>query len=1539
MPEFLDRSLLDNGAEKIFQTRLDTQARLEKELSVPNNSILPPTEFHSVFDQGKSQDQYLQNLPPNITLEDALFSNNPKLRNIASDVASQKAEKTPEYRLHLGQTLDTPSEMGQKFIDKKFGFDARINNEDFYYKNDYMADGWFTRNIIKNPARFVARVVPQAVMKLGEGLGYVGSMITSIGSDNYWADVADNGMSNWLQGLEQKYKDHVIPVYKQAGFDDKGFFSKLTDWSFWNDEIADSVAFMASAAIPGMALSKLGTIGALAGEVNAFGKEFSVASRLGKLASSVGMGSPAELTSWTFNTAMESAQEAAGVFKDSKRNMEQLRAAGVEGYANLTDEQIRSRSGSMAAATIGGNFLVLGLSNAYENTLFFKRSAMGTDVTVGKDFLGHSKAVEGLTSKNPFASSLSRTSFYGKEAFKGLMAEGVWEENAQLAIQRMNTVGPDGKQVSNETGVPGFFNQYFKQLRGAATGQDQEALESIGLGALIGIGAGTFFSKLHGERKSEIDETNRAIDTIKAARNSLFSTNDVWERDKDNRVVFEGDQPKIDPVKLSAKKDELAKNYTSVVLSNLEEYKNSKPVEFVAKQALANYVRSLANIGITGIGDRLSNLSPDNAALFGLDPKSPNEKAADYKNLAESFEQHAKDIEKIAFKDVPGVTKNRKTLMLMALKSDIYGYRTQNEILAGFVADENSKLLSSLNKSRTLDNASLAQYPVDQLNILLHKKVLTDNMMKSKEYENMSDVDKKYYQDRQSQLTTDIEDYKKNNELALKDSRQVATGYYVADDANKKLIPLSKESWTSQQSIADYENIIHANAFRSAFLSDKDKWHDNYIALSDTVQVKAFKEAMNKQQQAYEKSIFSKYDEIASGDFNKLTRVAGKIVGGETVFTDEELQLQQNYAKLLEELLPIYQTALTANTKKVISDRLQRTINRRNKLEDTIQGRNTYIQGVEDSFSSLIDDLKSGLIKDEVKIKSIQDTIYKAQDIIYKTQDLIKEDEKIIELLNNKIALLEQEVEGANIIGLKGALEEAKKEKEWAINEIEKSKGLIATITKLIKDLLKIAKKILPGGFNMKKLDKIFKDDFYGEKNRENYREDIVSAYDEINLNTEKKAQLEEYINTLEKVVEETTKVIDNYTNLLNDINNATLAEIDAQYAALTGEVKAGAVNPAESSMNDAFDSEYKDLNNPVTTEASTTEESDIATFGDYIRPLTTKFFTSTFIDARNKNREYDPSKFSPAEQDHFEMLSLLSDQKRSKEVKSKLGKGKLKVIAVTRDNAEKLGLKKLLYTKTNSDGSKEDQSAYWEDKDINQQVIAFVHVIDDNGKLSYIDKDLNRLGLITDNKIEKSNIVRTILRANDFKDSEQAEYLEKYGEDKMVTALQAGKELREDIIANSKTFDINDPNTVFDFNITRGIANKFENADGSQVKNSIVGILLDADQIDGHTVFISKSGSYALNGTEITLGKGKSFIRTKNGEGKGNLHAADNNKLEEEQVSTILNVFKRFSEDYVKNLEEVMKGMLNGQKFSTLSKREKDKVISEYNKKKGKEV
>lgn len=80
MPEFLDRSLLDNGAEKIFQTRLDTQARLEKELSVPNNSILPPTEFHSVFDQGKSQDQYLQNLPPNITLEDALFSNNPKLR-------------------------------------------------------------------------------------------------------------------------------------------------------------------------------------------------------------------------------------------------------------------------------------------------------------------------------------------------------------------------------------------------------------------------------------------------------------------------------------------------------------------------------------------------------------------------------------------------------------------------------------------------------------------------------------------------------------------------------------------------------------------------------------------------------------------------------------------------------------------------------------------------------------------------------------------------------------------------------------------------------------------------------------------------------------------------------------------------------------------------------------------------------------------------------------------------------------------------------------------------------------------------------------------------------------------------------------------------------------------------------------------------------------------------------------------------------------------------------------------------------------------
>ena len=625
MPEDYSNFILPDQ-QTIFDTKIDTQMNLEKVFNQVQNFEIPTTTLQDYL---AKRGQVTPDGKASLSLEDALISDNESLRNTASSVIRRDFDVDPRTILKSDMAIKTPIEQAQKYIDAPFGFDPTIPDiEDYYYKNDYMHDNAFYRSFIKNPARFIGRVIPQAAMKFGEGLGYVGAMMNSVGSDNYWADVADNSLSKWLEQGEQRFKDQWIPIYRQAGFDEKGFFSKLTDWSFWNESVADAVAFMGSAIIPGAGLSKLGTLGAAAGEANAFCAAFSTGSKLGKLASSVGLGSPAQLASWTLNTAMEAAQEGAGVFKETKKNLEDLRAQGVAGYVNLSDEDIRRKAGAMASNTVGGNFLVLGLSNAYENTLFFKRGPGGTDASLAENFFGKSKALDNLAKSNPFASGLSKTRFYGWEATKGTVAEGLWEENAQLAIQRMNTIGPEGQ--SQEKGVKSFFTNYLSQIRDAFAGNDQEAAESIGLGALIGIGAGTVFSKLHGERRSKIDETKRIIGQIDNARANLFSNNDVYERDADNRIVFEGDQPKIDPKKLQIKKEAMEGEFGKLAISNLE---NSKSVELQTKLSLANYVRSMANIGITDIGTRLTSLSAEEAELFGLNPKQPNAKANERLNL------------------------------------------------------------------------------------------------------------------------------------------------------------------------------------------------------------------------------------------------------------------------------------------------------------------------------------------------------------------------------------------------------------------------------------------------------------------------------------------------------------------------------------------------------------------------------------------------------------------------------------------------------------------------------------------------------------------------------------------------------------------------------------------------------------------------------------------------------------------------------------------------------------------------------------------
>jgi len=78
--------------------------------------------------------------------------------------------------------------------------------------------------------------------------------------------------------------------------------------------------------------------------------------------------------------------------------------------------------------------------------------------------------------KGAFASGIAR----------GVGTEGFVEENAQLAIQRINEAYGTTGRMADLSNTSEVFNQYFKQTAAALRGDDPETATSIGLGGILG---------------------------------------------------------------------------------------------------------------------------------------------------------------------------------------------------------------------------------------------------------------------------------------------------------------------------------------------------------------------------------------------------------------------------------------------------------------------------------------------------------------------------------------------------------------------------------------------------------------------------------------------------------------------------------------------------------------------------------------------------------------------------------------------------------------------------------------------------------------------------------------------------------------------------------------------------------------------------------------------------------------------------------------------------------------------------------------------
>lgn len=673
---YIDNSVIGFDPLSNLQIQTDTYNRLSPIMDQQDHPYSSPDAYKGIG-------MGVQSKLPNISILDAITSKDPNIQAMGQRAVEQDMRNTiPEYRMGLGQTLETPAALGEKYLNKKYGFSALRDNENMYY--DYrQQDTTLGGRIIGNVATILGRLAGETVTKLGEGLGYMGSMITSIGKNDYFGHVADNGFSKWFQNQEDWLKNDLLPVYKQAGFDQKGFFAKLFTPETWTDDVVDAAAFMSSFAVQTLLTGGVGDLLGL-GKFGSLG--INTASKLGKFGKGLDLGIKfmtgaddiAGIGNWALNTASESFFESAGVYKETKQDFLDARARGE---LNYTDDQINAIASERASHDFKGNLLALSVSNAFENKFLFqplKRFIKGTagaaaereaidgvrinvadvkpDIEQSlkgtiKEFNYSTKAGKFLDWKNP----KGKLQFYGTRAVGASIMEGLYEENIQLAMERLSRYG----QYENKNLFQAWAataEQTGHQAVAAAQGKDPEAAMSIGLGALIGIVGVTGISKmfggqrfLQGERRSEIARAQEVLNKYNKVKTDFLNDGDVFQTDEAGKPLVDKNGHLVyDEEKITARAAGLREFLGKAVLD--DGMLNPVSRKLVQNHSIAAFVAATEQAGMTaavlGKIEGVKNKSPEEIRALGFNPAdvrdNPEALAAKIRAHAEIYREDMK---------------------------------------------------------------------------------------------------------------------------------------------------------------------------------------------------------------------------------------------------------------------------------------------------------------------------------------------------------------------------------------------------------------------------------------------------------------------------------------------------------------------------------------------------------------------------------------------------------------------------------------------------------------------------------------------------------------------------------------------------------------------------------------------------------------------------------------------------------------------------------------------------------------------------------
>lgn len=583
-------------------------------------------------------------------------------------------------------------QFGSKY--KDLGFLIGRDNEDLFAKHESIFGEAFNATV---------RLLDKTGAYALQGFGFLGGLVgignkhnnyhSGSGFANWIAGASDNALALWGKGWADNVDNIYRPIYNEAADRNKGFFKRMiSDAEFWTGDVVDGAAFLgsayltsglgkildlgtkavrATASLRGLnfadeatALSTEGLAGmsestslsggatAIEGGAQAVPNAFSptagqVISQVSKEAGNFANARKINMyVSALINTGSEAMFEASNLKDETVDKL--LAAKNPDGSAKYTPEQAKNISARGARNSFLLNMLVLMPSNLWETRIFYGKANSSAVRNAESSLI---RRGTGLLDKAEIAKRTfgQKGLSYLKNLGEGIVAEGLWEENIQLAIERMNQ---DQENIDSGffTNIGKVLNQYGKQTSAAFSGNDSEAAMNIGLGGLIGGGMG-FVSHVRDVKaiKRDVTNFNSFINHFRA------TAKDLYEKDGDGNVKLDSNGlPVINTKNVLSYISSMDKTLkVSELADNLKDKHMDILHSIVDNENIAKLIKGYADHGLAD--DLIQKLEdakgfkPEDLMLLGLNPNKKDnttrlddikKKATSYKNIYDNIEKN-----------------------------------------------------------------------------------------------------------------------------------------------------------------------------------------------------------------------------------------------------------------------------------------------------------------------------------------------------------------------------------------------------------------------------------------------------------------------------------------------------------------------------------------------------------------------------------------------------------------------------------------------------------------------------------------------------------------------------------------------------------------------------------------------------------------------------------------------------------------------------------------------------------------------------------